>query len=364
MYGIICIKRGDCVTFDKRQTNIAKGVAILLMLWHHLFYDNPDNYDMYTSFLWIGDKPLVAYLANFAKVCVAIFCILSGYGMFKSFESYIKKNEIDGKLSVKKQFIFVKNHLLKTMSGYWFIYIVFGIIMGLFCGRPFYEIYEYNILYGIIDFCGLASLFGTPTLNATWWFVYVIILYYILFPIIYKLVNNYPEVALFGSIFIIFSPWIPRLENFQVYLASFVFGMYFAKRDTFSNLYEKNQRLISRIVISICLVGTLAYVRGLIFQDYRIDFLFALSIIIASFLIISNVPILNMVLAELGKYSAPIFMFHTFIYSYYFKEFIYWVNYPVVIFIVLVFICYVVAKVLEIMMEISRYNKFIKIIVK
>lgn len=28
--------------FDKRQTNIAKGVAVLLLLWHHLFYDDPD----------------------------------------------------------------------------------------------------------------------------------------------------------------------------------------------------------------------------------------------------------------------------------------------------------------------------------
>ena len=28
------------MAFDKRQTNIAKGLAVLLLLWHHLFFQD------------------------------------------------------------------------------------------------------------------------------------------------------------------------------------------------------------------------------------------------------------------------------------------------------------------------------------
>jgi hypothetical protein len=54
--------------FGINSTNACKGVALILLLWHHLFYQNPE-YGLF-----------VFKFATLSKVCVAIFVILSGYG--------------------------------------------------------------------------------------------------------------------------------------------------------------------------------------------------------------------------------------------------------------------------------------------
>ena len=51
------------------DTSILKGIAICAMLWHHLFLLHPDYGNV------------VYHLALLGKVCVAIFLLLSGYGL-------------------------------------------------------------------------------------------------------------------------------------------------------------------------------------------------------------------------------------------------------------------------------------------
>ena len=72
----------------KEETNICKGIAIIMMLFHHLFNDFEEyagfvvDYSPFTAerltFLAILSKICVAILS---KICVAIFVFLSGYGM-------------------------------------------------------------------------------------------------------------------------------------------------------------------------------------------------------------------------------------------------------------------------------------------
>ena len=59
--------------FDINTTNASKGVALMLILWHHLFFRLPDEYGF-----------IVYSTALLAKVCVAIFVVLSGYGLSES----------------------------------------------------------------------------------------------------------------------------------------------------------------------------------------------------------------------------------------------------------------------------------------
>ena len=56
---------------------------------------------------------------------------------------------------------------------------------------------------------------------------------------------------------------------------------------------------------------------------------------------------LQMPLEFLGKHSMNIFLFHTFIYYYWFREWIYAPRNPLVIFVMLLAICCVVSVVLE-----------------
>lgn len=51
------------------DTSVLKGIAICAMLWHHLFLLHPEY------------GYVVFHLALLGKVCVAIFLLLSGYGL-------------------------------------------------------------------------------------------------------------------------------------------------------------------------------------------------------------------------------------------------------------------------------------------
>lgn len=63
----------------KQETQIMKGVAILLMMFLHLF-NQLSNVELCKSFIYIGDIPFVYWLSAAANP-VAFFLILSGYGM-------------------------------------------------------------------------------------------------------------------------------------------------------------------------------------------------------------------------------------------------------------------------------------------
>lgn len=71
---------------NKTESLILKGVAILLMLYLHLF-NQMQNVDLCSSLLYIGNLPL-AFLLSRATNPVPFFLILSGYGLY----TVIRKN--------------------------------------------------------------------------------------------------------------------------------------------------------------------------------------------------------------------------------------------------------------------------------
>ena len=62
----------DIFKLTAEDSKVAKGGAVLLLLWHHLFYMHPE-------YGWF-----VHWTACYAKICVAMFLILSGYGLANS----------------------------------------------------------------------------------------------------------------------------------------------------------------------------------------------------------------------------------------------------------------------------------------
>ena len=124
--------------FDIRQTNIAKGVGILLIFCHHAFNNTPSYYEKFTSVIRYKGTPIECLLSDFSKVCVAIFVLLSGYGLYKSWEK-AKSNRIqngDEKFGIKYQFFFVLRHLRGVLFDYWLVYILF-VPLGIFWGETF-----------------------------------------------------------------------------------------------------------------------------------------------------------------------------------------------------------------------------------
>lgn len=346
--------------FDKRQTNIAKGIALLMLLWHHLFYNSPDKYDMFISLFYIKGMPVECFVADFCKVCVAIFLFLSGYGLYKSYHSYvINLQKHNSKVSFKNDFIYVKNHLLKLLSGFWVIYFVFS-LMGFSFGRNPMDVYQENILYFVTDIFGLSYLFDTPSINDTWWFISIILVYYLLVPMLYRITTYSAEIILAFTFLLMFVPYLIDWRQLNTWLFSLVIGMYFSKYNLFEVINARVDNIVKRFFLLFFAVISCIIVRFNVLDNSIIfDGVFAIVFVLLSYLVLSRIPIINKILEEVGKYSGQIFMFHTFIYSYYFKEQIYWFKYSIIIYLVMIIVCYIIARLLSWLMKVTRYNKLI-----
>lgn len=348
--------------FDIRQTNIAKGIAILLLLWHHLFLLYPENEILFSPLFLVNGTPIESVFSRLSKVCVAIFLFLSGFGLYKS---WIKTFSIitqgsNNKPKIHEQFKFVKNRLLKLLFGFWFIYIIF-VPLSIWFGTPFWEVYNYNPLFGIIDFLGLANLFSTPTMNRTWWFMSTIIVFYILFPFFMKVFSYSKELLLAASAVLMVLPIYQFIGDISLWLFPLVLGMYFADKNLFIRFDECLNSWAKKItVIILALIFTAILKNG----NNKIDSFFAIAVISTSCIIISRIPFISKILEFFGRYSSGIFMFHTFIYMIYFETFIYSFKYPILIYFVFVVICIVLAVAIEWLKRLIHVDKLLLRLIK
>lgn len=332
-------------SFTIEKTSSVKGVAVLMLLFHHLFYGN--NWEQCVS-VFPFENIIVPGLALYCKVCVAVFLILSGYGLTKSYE---KQSE-----SVLK---FSLSHLFKLMFQYWFIFVIFVPLSFAFGSRNPIAVYSTGfkgIIKLLIDFLGISNLIGTPTMNATWWFMGIIIPLYVLFPVLLKLLHTRPiEMWLASLIIALMTFFISSRFNQAVFywICPFVEGMLLAKYNiinAFMNKYCTRQRVV--ISIFALLASVLLRTRlGIVADSFM-----GLSIIF----FVNDFADLNVeikkCLCTLGKYSADIFMMHTFIYGYYFKNIFYSLKYPFFIYITVLLACLIIAIVLEKLKKITKYN--------
>lgn len=161
----------------KEYTYICKGIALLMMYFHHLFYSY-ESFEGYGINFFPLTGEIVIHIAWICKACVAIFVFLTGYG-------YAKGNSEDN---------YVKNTIrryFKLMFGFWFIYIL--AIITSFLGRTPVEVYGKDmksIFYALLDFMGMAFFTETPTYNATWWYMSLAVLFILITPLILKMCNK------------------------------------------------------------------------------------------------------------------------------------------------------------------------------
>lgn len=344
--------------FDVRQTNIAKGVALVLLLWHHLFYNTPENNTAYSSLMVINGFPVEALIADVCKVCVAVFLILSGYGVHKS---YVKRIGKSTKKDLRFDLSFTGYRLLSLFAPYWIIYLIF-VPLGFLFGKDPIAIYNSNLLEFLKDITGLTYLFDGfegNTMNQTWWFMSIIAVFYLGYTLLHRIMDHSPELV---ALLILCFSFIPfTLKDYPVWLFCFALGAYASKRNLFERIESIKLSSFVRIAFCLSIVVLLAFCRLVFFPfNLHFDFLLGFFVILLSFLGISKIPFLNRVFEELGKKSGEIFMFHTFIYLYYFHDFFYFFKYPVIILLVLLTVCYFVAWLIQKLMTLSGVDRMLK----
>lgn len=229
------------------------------------------------------------------------------------------------------------------MIDYWIVYLLFVPLGFLFSRNPV-TIYQGNIVNCLLDFFGLSNLFGTPTMNSTWWFMSLIIILYLIYPLLHRVMDYSAELLLVISFFLNVCYLFPNIANLRLYIFPFILGMYISKYNLLYKLSVVLNTLIKRILVCLVFILSLIWLKYLIFiNSTEIDGFIAVGFILFAFLVISSIPFVNYAFMYYGKYSGLIFMFHTFVYEYYLKDFIYGFKYSLLIFLIMVILCYVLA---------------------
>ncbi len=340
------------IIFSVRDTQIHKGMAVLLLLGIHIFVRS--NYDLYAYWFTVDGKPLLNWLMYNEKVCVSIFVILSGYGLNESF----KRKCVSESGYWKNAVLFAGKHYLKIMINFWVIFLSFSMI-GFATHKISFEVTWGSGLSGVLSFfidgLGLQDIvtdfWKTSTLNPTWWFMPTIILCYLFFPILKRLsMKNAYFMFMIWMIITVYSP-IANQRQFKTgwifYFAYFCLGIFFSEKEVFNKVKRwKIKRSIGILTASIVVVLTFFW---RLHNKYLWDWTHTLAIMYFVEMVIvrigKNGQFINSFLNFVGKHSSNIFMMHTFFIVIYWQSAIYALRYPLLIYMEAL-ICSVLASIL------------------
>ena len=306
------------IVFDKSRSLELKGIAIILMLFHHCFRI-PEIFKGYSVSFYPFQEATIVNVAYASKICVSFFAFVTGYGLFLS---YSDKKESAQRWAAKRYF--------KTFSGYWFIWIISALVCQLIDGQTYKTFFSgglsKGIIYCVINFIGLDSLFNTPTQNGTWWYMGAAVVFIISIPCIYQCKDNL-GLLLVGTIL------MPRMllrhdgsEIIASGTAAFAFfvplilGCIFARYDVFKKI--SSYSVSSRMYMFLVEIWGIAFLYKIYHYLDRGKFweihygLFPLLCII---LLVENaIPIngIRKLLMMLGKHSMNMYLIHTFILRY------------------------------------------------
>lgn len=321
----------------KNQIKVTKGIAILFMLLLHLFctksYEN-----LYIPILFIGDIPLVYYLALFGDCCVAIYCFCSGYGLFISYKNNKEKYLKD---------IFIR--IFKLYINYWIILFLFVVLLGPVMGKA--NNYPGDFKTFILTFTAIS-----PAYNGAWWFFTTYIILVLLSPMINKLIIKYNSIIILALSFVFY--FIGYIQKIKVVLVfdnnilnwfirqialfgtaqfPFIIGIIFSHNKIYSKLYNtinyKKYKNILCLLIIILMIVAHGFIETLFVA------VFTGVVFICVFNLMDKPKYFNNLLSFLGNHSTNIWLTHMFFYMIYFKELVFKPKYSFLIFPWLVILC-------------------------
>lgn len=341
--------------FTKAETNRCKGIAIIMMLFHHLFNDY-EEYAGYTVQYWPLTGDQTQHLALLCKVCVTIFVFLSGYGIAAVYTAKFQDREPQK----SEIYRFTVSRYWKLMAGYWFVFV-----LSLLCaplGRTPVEAYgtdfKTGIVYFLIDFFGLSFAFSTPTINPSWWYLSVAIYIVFLMPFLMRLAKKMGAFLLLAA-----AMSLLQMAGIISVASTYVFGLLLGVLCFEWDLFGKWSHFLDQRKGGVWIKGILSLVMTIVLLKFRMDYnyygivdgLIAMTLCGFSMTALSRIPLVNKGLEILGVHSANMFLIHNLMYSYYFLGFYYSFRYPLIILAVLTVTSLAVSIVMEKLKVWTRY---------
>ncbi|MGN1147616.1 MAG: acyltransferase family protein [Lachnospiraceae bacterium] len=343
------------VPFSKEKSLEVKGLGVVLLLLHHLFSFETDTQMPEVRFLLLNQET-ASQVAAFCKSCVALFLFVTAYGMTLKFkETEGKKGEI-ARVTLKKYvsllltflFVFVFSHI---------VWLIFGQGSNLkLYGSDFSA-----ILFFLFDAIGISYFYGSPMLNATWWYMPVIFAALLVLPLLWKVYKQIgwglvPAAMLLPTMFCLPSSYG------TAYLLTMSLAMCAADRSWLEKIAGMKWSAsvagkAGKIVAEILLIYVIYRVRTNVGYEMLMDGVFAFIAADMVYEFLGRVPVLGKVLRILGKNSMNIFLTHSLLMLYLFRDFIYSFRYSLLIFAVLLLLSLAVSYMIELMKKICRFSK-------
>lgn len=318
--------------FSKKDTQMIKGIAIVLMFFHHNFF-RASRFEDYVINSWPFEDALICNVAKFSKICVALFVFLSAYGMTLSY----KKVSSDYAASVKDVYKITVKRYLSIMFGYWFVFAGTQIAAIYFEPTRWEEIYGTGLnglIRFVLDFFGVAEMLGMSSFVRTWWYIGMAAMLVILMPL---LLRTYAKI---GVLLLPMACFLPRFLKLDMdsevlrYLLTIVLGIWCADQNILVKIKEwkiGGSRKISVILKMAaefaCLYFLYEFRKSEVGKGYLdiADALATFFVILFSFEFLAGIGrgIVRKPLEYLGKYSMDMYLTHTIFRGLWFSEFIY-----------------------------------------
>lgn len=355
------------VGFSKNDSAKLKGIAILFMLMHHLYF-KAGQFEGYAISFAPFSESFVIDVSMMMKICVSFFAFISGFGLHASFQS---RDTSCSRWALSR--------IVKTQMGFLFIFVPSLIVTALIDGLPFRVYFSGSriagIVYLIVDALGLSGIFKTPSLLGSWWYMSAAIVFVAILPVLEKAKSSIGWVPLLAII--IFGPRMmnvgfPGSNSVLTFLLPFVLGVLCNDLGLFEWLRglwnewtercpEGALRLGSWILL--LLFSALSY---LVFLNIKYDVAWELEYGLIPVLFVPllqatlfNVRIFGLALAFFGKYSMAIFLTHGFIRGVYFKDLIYGTGDFIISFILLLTMSLALAMLLEWLKGLSGFSRIV-----
>ena len=319
----------------KEHSQIIYGIAILFMIYYHLFAFPERVPECLKIVNYLGSN-LTLIIAQFGHICISLYAFMSGYGMTRKVEIKQVCSTYDIYCLCLQQ---IKNFYLKFLPVF-FVFVTYGIIS---------KRYEFKFIDYILSIVGYYSVY-----NKEWWYVKQYIAMQLLFPLIYKFwkrVNRCFSKNIRLLIYVIFlvtsSAIVSIMDPFSGYTTFIVCVLEFTAGCiiAMNKIYERVK--INNNVIPVLGIMVVFILRTYFLYYGTYDYILAPIFIYCVCRISQNQFVrkyFDKTIRLCGKYSIYMWLTHTFYIYYYFQDFFFFLNISTIIYIETIVICIITAK--------------------
>lgn len=302
---------------SKDASYIAKGIAIVMMLWHHLFFSVEAVSELSGGAAisyWPFSESMVFAIGQACKVCVAVFVFITGYG------TYLKVAKLDergGATAMAISSMSIASYV-KLLLSLWAILVpleIIGLVTGL---RSPFVVYgsggtANGVLAFVFDLLGLSHAMGTPTFNATWWYLSMAALFTLALPSVVLLARKVGSLPLLACAVLVPGLGGAASSNLTYYVPVVLLGVASAQY-RFFEMSERYWKSAAGLAGGLIVLGVVLCLRSRMGATWLMDLIASVDVCWVG-CSLTSLP--HSILTQLGSHSANIFLFHTFIHYYY-----------------------------------------------